>query len=191
MTDDPLTLLSHDRSEARRVNDPLVDRCVLGTVDREGQAALRTLVLREIEGRLALFYNRTSSKHVELMNGGQRGSLLVFLPSIGVQYRIESRFEAIPRLVLEEHWQLKPDAAKRMDSIYERHPQSTVIDDFASFETLFAATVPPRKSPRNGYGVFVVPAVVERLELRPDPHMHDRKIYRREANDWRVQQLVP
>lgn len=191
MTSDPLVLLSQDRSEAGRTNDPLVDRCVLGTVDRNGHPALRTLVLREIDERLALFYSRSSTKHVELLNNGLCASVLVFLPSIGVQYRIESRFEDIPRSVIEEHWQLKPDAAKRMDSIYERHPQSTVIEDFAAFETLFAATVPPRKSPQNGCGVFIVPEVIERLELRTDPHMHDRKLYTRKDDGWRVQHLVP
>ena len=191
MIEDPLVFLSHDRAEARRTNDPLVDRCVLGTVDRKGHAALRKLVLREIDNRLALFYNRTSTKHVELTKSGQKGSLLIFLPSIGVQYRIESRFEEIPKVVIEEHWQLKPDAGKRMDSIYERHPQSTVIDDFDAFETLFTATVAPRKSPPNGYGAFIVAEVVERLELRANPLMHDRKLYRREGNDWRVHQLVP
>ncbi len=191
MTEDPLALLSHDRLQARRTDDPLVDRCVLGTVDRSGHAALRTLVLREIDERLALFYNRTSTKHVELMNQSHRGSLLIFLPSVGVQYRLESRFEEIPREVIEEHWQLKPDAAKRMDSIYERHPQSTVIDDFAAFETLFAATAPPRKSPRNGGGVFVVPDVIERLELHTDPQMHDRRVFSRNGDGWRVHQLVP
>ena len=191
MTEDPLALLSHDRIEARRMNDPLVDRCVLGTIDRNGHAALRTLVLREIDEKFALFYNRTSAKHVELMNQSHRGSLLIFLPSVGVQYRLESRFEEIPKVVIEEHWQLKPDAAKRMDSIYERLPQSTVIDDFAAFETLFAATVPPRKSPRNGCGVYVIPEVIERLELRTDPHMHDRREFRRDGADWRVYQLVP
>lgn len=191
MTTDPLVLLSNDRVEARRTNDPLVDRCILGTVDRNGRSALRTLVLREIDERLALFYSRSSAKHVELMNNGLRGAILIFLPSIGVQYSIESRFEDIPRSVVEEHWQLKPDAAKRMDSIYERHPQSTVIDNFESFKTLFAATVPPRKSPANGCGVFLVPAVVDRLELRTDPHMHDRKLFTRKDDRWHVQHLVP
>lgn len=191
MTVDPLALLARDRSEARRTNDPLVDRCVLGTVDRNGRAALRTLVLREIDDRFALFYSRSSAKHVELMNNEHCASLLVFLPSIAVQYRIESRFEDIPKSVLEEHWQLKPNAAKRMDSIYERHPQSTVIENFETFETLFAATVPPRKSPANGCGVFLVPEVVERLELRADPHMHDRKLFKRRDDGWQLRHLVP
>lgn len=191
MTADPLELLLQDRSKARRSNDPLVDRCVLGTVDRLGHAALRTLVLREIDNRIALFYNQTSTKHVELTNHGHRGSILIFLPSIGVQYRLKSRFEKISKSVIEHHWQLKPDAAKRMDSIYERHPQSTVIDDFDAFETLFKATAPPRKSTPNGIGVFVVPELIERLELHDDPRMHDRKVFVREDDDWRVYRLVP
>ena len=191
MTIDPTFLLVRDRTKARGANDPLVDRCVLGTVGRNGHAALRTLVLRDIDDRLALFYSRSSAKHAELLNRGLQGSLLVFLPSIGIQYRIEAHFEDIPKSVIELHWQLKPGAAKRMDSIYERHPQSTVIDDCAAFETLFAATAPPRKSPPNGAGVFVIPELVERLELRSDPRMHDRKLYKRQGDDWHVQQLVP
>lgn len=191
MTSNPIELLVQDRLKARQINDPLVDRCVLGTVDRNGYASLRTLVLREIDDRLALFYNRTSAKHVELTNHGHRGSLLIFLPSIGVQYRIKSRFEQISKSVIERHWQLKPNTAKRMDSLYARHPQSTVIDDFDAFETHFDATVPPRKSPPNGIGVFVVAELVERLELRTEPRMHDRKVFVRKDDIWHVQHLVP
>lgn len=191
MTADPLELLDEDRAKARQANDPLVNRCVLGTVDRNGQVALRTLVLREIDDRLALFYNRTSSKHIELMNDGYRGSLLIFLPSIGVQYRIKSRFEEISESVMERHWQLKPDAAKRMDSIYQVYPQSSRINNRYEFEGIFSITIPPREAPRNGIGVFVVPESIERLELRTDPQMHDRKVFVLEDDDWYVHRLVP
>ena len=191
MKTDPIELLVRDRADARESNDPMVDRCVLGTVNRNGRAALRTLVLREIDDRLALFYSRTSAKHAEVITNGNRGSLLIFLPSIGVQYRIEARFEEISRSVIESHWQLKPEASKRMDSIYERHPQSTVIEDFNTFETLFAATVPPRQRPPKRVGNFVLADLVERLELRADPQMHDRKLFKRSETDWEVQRLVP
>ena len=188
---DPIETLMRDRDEARKADDPMVDRCVLGTVDRRGHAALRTLVLRDLDDRFALFYSKSSAKHAEVITNGNRGTLLIFLPSIGVQYRINARFEEISRSVIESHWQLKPDASKRMDSIYERHPQSTVIEDFGAFETLFAATVPPRRRPPNGAGVFIVPELVERLELHADPQMHDRKLFKRNANEWEIQQLVP
>ena len=191
MKADPIMLLMHDRAEARKSNDPMVDRCVLGTVNRNGHAALRTLVLRDVDDRLALFYSKSSAKHPEIATNGNRGSLLVVLPSVGVQYRIDARFEEITRSVIESHWQLKPDASKRMDAIYERHPQSTVIDDFDAFETLFAATAPPRQRPPNGVGVFVIPELVERLELLADPQMHERKIYKRLGDEWKMQPLVP
>ena len=191
MADDPLARLAQDRSAARRASDPMVDRCVLGTISRNRRAALRTLVLRDIDDRLALFYSNSSSKHIELMNADHVGSLLVFLPSIGVQYRMEARFEAIARSVIEAHWQLKPNAAKRMDSVYERLPQSTLVDDFEAFETQFAAAVPPRRAPRNCAGVFIVPQLVERLELRTDPTMHERIVFTRNGDGWRRQYLVP
>ena len=191
MKTDPVELLMRDRAEARKANDPMVDRCVLGTVDRRGHAALRTLVLRDVDDRLALFFSKSSAKHAEVITKGNRGSLLIFLPSIGVQHRINARFEEISRSVIESHWQLKPDASKRMDSIYERHPQSTVIEDFDAFVTIFAATVPPRQRPPNGAGVFVEPELVERLELRTDPQMHDRKLFKWNGNEWEIQQLVP
>ena len=191
MKTDPIELLMRDRADARESSDPMVDRCVLGTVNRNGHATLRTLVLRDVDERLALFYSKSSTKHAEVLTNGNRGSLLILLPSIGVQYRINARFEAISRSVIESHWQLKPDASKRMDAIYERHPQSTVIEDFDAFETLFAATVPPRKRPPNGVGVFVDAELVERLELRADPQMHDRKLFKRSGDEWETQQLVP
>ena len=188
---DPIEMLMRDRAEARKADDPMVDRCVLGTVDRRGHAALRTLVLRDVDDRFALFYSKSSAKHSEVITNGNQGTLLIFLPSIGVQYRINARFEEISRSVIESHWQLKPDTSKRIDSIYERHPQSTVIEDFEAFETLFAATVPPRRRPPNGTGVFVVSESVERLELRADPRMHDRKLFKRSGDAWEIHQLVP
>lgn len=188
---DPLHLLEQDRHLAREATDPMVDRCVLGTPHRAQGVSLRTLVLREIDDRLAVFYSRTSSKHAELLENQCRASLLIFLPTIGVQYRLDAVLEEIPKSVIESHWQLKPNAAKRMDAIYERRPQSTVIDDYDAFETLFAATVPPRKAPANGTGCYIEPWRVERLELKTDPHMHDRKLFELQDDEWHVQQLVP
>ncbi len=188
---DPIELLANDRAVARREQDPMVDRCVLGTATRRGAIAMRTLVLRDINDRLALFYSASSAKHVELLTADGRASLLIYLPTVGVQYRMEARLEALPRATIASHWQFKPNAAKRMDALYERMPQSSIIDDFDSFKTLFAAAAPPVKAPLNGTGCYVEPHLIERLELRTDPAMHDRKLFTRRDNDWHVRQLVP
>ena len=188
---DPLVLLASDRSVARDRQDPLVDRCVLGTLTREGRAALRTLVLRDIDERLAIFYSRSSAKHLELMNHDCQASLLVWLPSIEVQYRLEAQFEEMPKVEIDDRWQLKPNAAKRLDAIYERSPQSTLIEDVERFETLFAATVPPVRAPHNATGCYIKPMRVERLALRKDPHMHDRRAYTRNGEFWTMRRLVP
>ena len=188
---DPLVLLATDREEARSLNDPMVDRCILGTIDRNSKPALRTLVLREIEGQLAVFYSQSSSKHGELLNSRNRASLLIFLPSIGVQYRVDAKLTKVPRDIVEQHWQLKPNAAKRMDAIYERLPQSAVVDDFAAFMTIYLGTVPPRKAPLNGTGCYVEATSIERLRLRTDPEFHERALFRLGKRGWEGKWLVP
>lgn len=189
---DPIEQLKRDRTEARQLEDPMVDRCVLGSITSSATPALRTLVLRDIENRLAIFYSRTSAKQTEFMRLTNKVTILVFLPSIGVQYRIQANLDEVPRELIEQHWHMKPNAAKRMDSIYEKHPQSAVIEDFSAFETLYAATVPPIKPPRNAVGSFLDAYQVEYLRLQVDPHFHDRLLFtRRVQGDWVRVRLVP
>lgn len=190
-TNDPMVLLESDRTLARDASDPMVDRCVLGTVNRDGRANLRVLVLREFEDRLGIFYSNTSTKHLELLRSNNEATVLIFLPSQGVQYRISANLVEIPREIIAEHWQLKPNAAKRMDSVYERRPQSTMIDDFDAFELLYSATVPSVTAPKNAYGCYLEANEVERLQLRSDPDFHVRQLFTKRSNEWAVKPMVP
>ena len=152
---------------------------------------MRILVLRDIRDRLAVFYSSTSAKHRELTLDRFKASLLVFLPSIGVQYRLRAQLEVIDSEIVHEHWQLKPNAAKRIDALYQRFPQGTIVENATEFETQFAARVPPRQAPSHSVGYYIAPFEIERLELRQDPDMHRRELFNQRDNDWEVQRLVP
>ena len=188
---DPLVLIAEDRAAARAADDPCVDRCVLGTVNSKSQVEQRVLVLRDVEDELAIFYSATSAKHRELTRQRFEASLLVFLPTVGVQYRIAANLEPIPSNIVRDSWQLKPNAAKRMDALYKRYPQSTVIGDVETFETQFLSSVPPVQAPQHSVGYFIHPQTIERLELRTDPAMHLRTRYRLSDGQWESVRLVP
>lgn len=187
----PVTLLRSSRSLARQKLDPCVDRCVLGTRNHLGEVEQRVLVLRDIEDELAVFYSASSAKHRELLESEFTASLLVFLPTIGMQFRITANLAQIDSALVAESWQMKPNAAKRMDALYRKFPQSTVIGDLDEFEIAFAASVPPTQSPRHGVGYFIRPKKVECLELRTDPNMHVRTLYELVNGEWRSKRLVP
>lgn len=188
---DPVALFQEDRNRARDAEDACVDRCVLGTQVHGQPVSMRVLVLRDIDDRLAVFYSSTSSKHIELASTKFKASLLVFFPTIGIQYRIRADLEQVAEDVVKSHWQLKPNAAKRMDSLYRRYPQGTVIADEEQFKTQFAAAVPPVQAPSHSVGYYIEPFEIERLELHDDPAMHDRNLFKRRNSRWEVHALVP
>ena len=191
---DPVALLRADRAAARANGDANAELCALGTVER-GEPQARTLVLREIEApgadetRLGVFLNRTSAKHAQLAQSATV-AVLVYLPSVGAQYRLACRLDAVPAAVVQASWQLRPTVAKRLDWLYERHPQGTALPNRAALEKLLQ-TPCPDVPPASAAGYYLAPLEVERLLLlRPDG-VHDRRRYRWMDGDWAEETLVP
>ena len=129
---DPLKQFHAERQLARDAGDPMAHVCVLATVDKQGRPQARTLVLRNVnhEGqpRLALFINASSPKWTELANS-ESVSVQVYWPSVELQYRMQVKAETLNPQMVAESWQLRPDAPKNMDWLYQQQAQSTMVAD--------------------------------------------------------------
>lgn len=191
--EDPLDTFAFDRSRARECGDPCAGLCWLATVDELGQPQVRTVVLRELEGRLAVFGNETSPKWQQLRQGPSVAAT-VYLPSLEVQYRLQCVTRPVPKPLLHQSWQLRPEMPKRLDWYYTRvQPQSSTV---ASREALRAQLDglrlrQPLVAPRTAAGVYLEPTFVERLDLRAPDGLHDRRGFRRHAGGWVAITLVP
>ena len=177
-----------DRARARDADDPMANLCVLATVgEREPEA--RTLVLRDVDDRLALFFNATSPKAGEIRRSATV-AVLIYLPSLSRQYRVRTRLLDIPAPVVHGQWQLRPDAPKRMDWLYERHPQSSAVPSReALLDELGAGT--PEEAPASAIGYYLDPVAIERLDLAQPNGVHDRRRYSYDGNAWTEEVLVP
>lgn len=166
----------------------MANLCVLATVGADHPEA-RTLVLRDVEDRLGLFFNSGSPKASEI-DRSDAVTILVYLPSLSLQYRLHTTLAAIPATIVHANWQYRPDVPKKMDWLYERHPQSSVI---ASRQTLISQlpTATPESAPASAIGFYVLPLTVERLNLGQDNGVHDRRRYTLHGEMWREQVLVP
>ena len=186
---DPIAALQHDRNSARERGDGNANLCVVATVDATGEPQARVLVLRDIESRLAIFANGTSPKASEFQQS-ERIAVLAWLPSLGVQYRISCRLEAMDAHIVRESWQLRPLPAKRLDWLYERSPQGSFVEDR---ETLLArlAEMESAAAPDNALGFFLDPARVDRLALDNDSGVHERHLFERQTDGWSRQLLIP
>lgn len=186
---DPLARLKEDRGRARDQQDPMAGVAIVASVTTAGEPAARTLVLRDLDAELALFINETSPKMAEF-EASETIALVVWLPSIQIQYRLTARLEAIPTDVVHESWQLRPDPPKKMDWVYQRHPQSTEIASRDALLDVLPDEV-PANAPDTAVGFFLRVDLLERLDLGQANGVHDRRLFRRTETGWREAVLVP
>lgn len=191
---DPLVLLANDRSKARAANDPWAALCVLATVDALGEAQARVVILRDLEARLAVFINGTSPKQAETRFAA-RQAVLIYLASLGVQYRLTVAFEPVPREIVRHSWLDRPRIPKVMDWLYERiRPQSSAVPSREYLSERFAdldAELPTSvEAPQHALGYYLNVERVERLELASD-RIHSRRRFERNGASWTMTELVP
>ncbi len=211
---DPLGRLHKDRRQARQHQDPWAELCVVATVTGKGEPSARVLVVRELDlgtetasvsapqsdrrhtgatnPALGIFVNASSPK-VDEFSHSSTVAVLIYLPSIMVQYRLRCALNAIDPLVVREAWQMRPEVAKRMDWLYETHSQSTQI---TSRRTLLDAVssesrAQPLLAPESAIGYLFQPFEVERLDLSRTDAPHDRRRYSAREGDWVESVLVP
>lgn len=189
----PLTQLAADRTAAREQCDPWAALCAVATVTAAGQAEIRTLVLRDLEDRLALFFSATSPKWQQL-RATKSVAIMIYLPSLQLQYRVRSHWAIIPPEIVHTHWQLRPSIPQRLDWLYDAQAQSTPIDSDDLANLLEAE--PPTQAPPGAMGIWLDPYTVERLQLSTG--IHERHLYKltgktdnSDTPTWLRQTLIP
>ena len=211
---DPLGRLHKDRRQARQRQDPWAELCIVATVTASGEPSARVLVVRELDlgtettspsapqsddrhagtanPALGIFVNASSPK-VEEFSHTSTVAVLIYLPSVMVQYRLRCTLNTIDPVVVREAWKMRPEVSKRMDWLYETHPQSTEV---ASRRTLldavsFESRGQPLLAPESAVGYLFQPVEVERLDLGRGDAPHDRRRYSARECDWVEAVLVP
>ncbi|MDE0453614.1 MAG: hypothetical protein OXI90_17840 [Gammaproteobacteria bacterium] len=194
----PLGRLDEDRRQAREKRDPWAELCIVSTVTGGGEPSARVLVLRELPAlkpqspALGVFVNSSSPKVDEFSNSSTV-AVLIYLPSVMVQYRLRCTLDPIEPAVVREAWQMRPETPKRMDWVYETHPQSSEI---ASRQALIDAVASqsrdePLLAPDSAVGYVFHPFELERLDLSAGDAPHDRRRYTAKNDDWLEAVLVP
>ena len=188
---DPVELFKLDQQTARNQKDPYASLCVISTISKEMQPQSRTLVLREVEGSLAIFINKSSPKWEELNNGV---ALQTYWASTQVQYRMSVSTKPIDKEIINQSWQLRPEIPKKMDWIYQNgFPQSSEVTslDQIRTETGKITEVEKLTATENATGLILTPQKIERLSLDTPDGIHDRKLFIYTKEGWSESQLMP
>lgn len=164
----------------------------LGTVGADGQPAVRILLLKGVdEGGFVFYTNHESRKGVELMAHPQVAMCFHWQP-----LERQVRVEGIARVVSDDE----------ADAYFARRPRGSQIGAWASLQSRAIARPGdlearvaeierrfadrPVTRPPHWSGFRVAPHRMEFWRNMPS-RLHERHVYHREPDGWRVEMLYP
>lgn len=192
---DPTEALAADRDAARQAGDPNAELCWLATVTADGWPQVRTLVLRDVPGGHGVFLHASSQKAAHLTRD-PRCQVTCWFPSLQRQWRLQARAEALPRNLLEAHWQRRPRSSQLMDHLYATtFPQGSVLHDPEDLRQAHAALdqewQAKLEAPSSAMALQLLIVEAECLQIHPGDRLHDRRRFRQGDSGWHSEALVP
>lgn len=173
-----------------KVNEP--NAMTLATATAEGKPSARILLLRNFDENGFVFYtNYTSRKGGEILKNPY-ASLLFFWPELERQVRVEGR--------------LTKQSAEESDKYFNTRPRESKLGAWTSEQSRVVASrkaldeeyekmsqkYPGENVPRPIYwgGYILNPTSIEFWQGRPS-RLHDRLLYTKENNSWKIERLAP
>ena len=164
----------------------------IATVDEHQRPATRTVLLKYFDDRGFVFFTNLSSNKARHIETNANVSLLFFWPELARQVSIRGAAERIPTAETLKYFVTRPRGSQIGAWV---SAQSSVITSrslleakFDEIKRKFADKEVPLPSFWGGYRV--VPASIEFWQGRSN-RLHDRFLYTRADDGWRIERLSP
>lgn len=189
---DPLALVRE--TLARRCHSEPTDATAmtLATVDSAGQPSARVVLLKGIDERGFVFFTNYTSRKAKDLAENPRAALCIHWAQAAEQVRVEGRVERVSDAESDAYFATRPRgsqigawASKQSAPLASR---AELLSRVREIEARFEGQPVPRPEFWGGYRL-----VPERVELwyGQESRLHDRIVYVRQGDGWRVERLYP
>jgi pyridoxamine 5'-phosphate oxidase len=188
---DPLRQFEHWLEEAVRADLPLPNAMTLATVTAAGAPDARIVLLKGLEHGAFAFYTNYRSRKAQQLDTQGAACLVFQWSQLERQVRIEGTAQKVPAAESDAYYASRPLGA-RLSAWASA--QSTPVASRRSLEQAMEEAkkrfgdAPPRPPHWGGYRV--VPQRIEFWQGRAD-RLHDRLLYSRHADGWKIERLAP
>ena len=164
----------------------------LATVDAEGRPSARVVLFKGIEDGGLCFYTNYEGRKGRELEQNPHVALVFWWDRLERQVRIEGRVDKLPSAISQEYFHSRPRASQ-LGALASR--QSRVVASRDELEQRLAAATREHEGrevplPPFWGGYRVEPQMLEFWQGRRD-RLHDRLVYRRDGEGWRIERLEP
>jgi pyridoxamine 5'-phosphate oxidase len=175
---------------AREPSDP--NAMTLATASAEGAPSARIVLLKGSDSRGFVFYTNTQSRKGGELAANARAALLFHWKTLGRQVRVEGHVEPVAAAEADAYYATRARVSRLGAWASEQSrplpDRSELERRVAEFDAKFPGEDIPRPPHWSGYRI--VPARIEFWQDMPF-RLHDRTVFTREGEGWRVGKLYP
>lgn len=188
---DPLQQFKNWFQAAIAAGVPEPNAVTLSTVDGEGQPSSRIVLLKDIDPRGFTFYTNYNSRKGRELAQNPKAALTIFWPGLERQVCVRGACEKLSREESEVYFKSRP-IGNRLGAWAS--DQSSAVPDRDFLEKKFSEAAsrfgenPPLPDYWGGY--VLLPQTVDFWQGRPS-RLHDRFLYTRIGEGWKVERLSP
>jgi pyridoxamine 5'-phosphate oxidase len=191
LDDDPIEQF-RDWYEQAVQEVPLVDAMALATVDAEGVPDARMVLLKGFGPEAFRFFTNLSSAKAKQLEANHRAALVLYWRELDRQVRVRGPVERLPDGASDEYFASRPREAQlgawaspQSEPIPDRVALDARVEDA---EDRFSGREVPRPDSWGGYALR--PEQIEFWQGQA-ARLHDRFLYTREDDGWRLERLAP
>jgi pyridoxamine 5'-phosphate oxidase len=189
---DPIERLRVWIEEARAGGATEPNAMCLATADESGLPSARIVLLRALDGRGLAFYTSYFSRKGRELDSNPHAAATFFWPALQRQVRVEGTVERLSEDESDAYFASRPRGSRLAAWASEQSEpveSRTILDErVAHFDERFAGQDVER--PHSWGGYLIVPARIEFWQGRAN-RLHDRLVFEREPDRWRLRRLQP
>ncbi|XXR54190.1 pyridoxamine 5'-phosphate oxidase [Sorangium sp. So ce385] len=195
MTNEPTDpfVLARELLEQRQTTEPTdATAMTLATADASGRPSARMVLLKGIDDRGFVFFTNYESRKSMEIAANPFAALCIHWAKAAEQVRVEGRIERVSDAESDAYFETRPRgsqigawASRQSAPLPSRE---ALLERVREIEARFEGGPVPRPPFWGGYRV-----VPERIEFwrGQESRLHDRVVYLRDGDGWRVERLYP
>jgi pyridoxamine 5'-phosphate oxidase len=182
-------LAAADRARQHQVDTA---PAALATADADGRPSLRIVLVRQVDERGFVFHTNFNSRKGRELVANPHAALCFYWPTLDEQIRAEGSVERLGGEESDAYFVTRPRGSQlgawASDQSARLESRETLEARYRDIEKRFEGVPVPR--PPFWGGFRLRPVRVEFWYGRPD-RLHDRVLYLRDGDGWRIERLYP